>query len=66
MSLVDFHRSLIIFAIAFCFLYAGWEIRAWLGDGQTGAVVMAGIFVVLGLGLTVYLVRLGSILKLKD
>lgn len=66
MSLVNFHRSLIIVAVTFCFVYAGWEIRTWLDDGGTRAVVMAGVFVVLGLALTVYLVRLASILKLKE
>jgi hypothetical protein len=65
-SLVSFHRSLIVTAIAFCFAYAAWELRAWLGAGTAGAPVMAGLFALLGLGLTVYLVRLAAILKLED
>lgn len=66
MSLVGFHRALIIVAIAFCFVYAGWEVRAWLDGGARGTIVIAGIFALLGLGLTVYLARLASILRLKE
>jgi len=65
-SLVSFHRSLILTAIAFCFMYAGWEGRAWLGDGRMGSAWMAGISAVLGIALTVYLIRLSAILKLED
>jgi hypothetical protein len=64
-SLVSFHRSLILVAIAFCFLYAAWELRSWLGDGS-GAPILAGVFALLGLALTAYLVRLAAILKLDD
>lgn len=66
MSLVSFHRSLILVAIAFCFVYAAWELRSWLGDGSPGAPILAGIFALLGLALTAYLVRLAAILKLDD
>lgn len=66
MSLVSFHRSLILTAIAFCFLYAGWEVRAWLADGGSGFAWLAGVFALLGLALTVYLIRLSAILKLED
>jgi hypothetical protein len=65
-SLVSFHRSLIVTAIAFCFVYAAWELRAWLGDGGANAPVMAAVFAALGLGLTVYLIRLAAILKLEE
>jgi hypothetical protein len=65
-SLVSFHRSLILVAIAFCFMYAGWELRAWLGDPSAGTPALAGIFALLGLALTFYLVRLATILKLDD
>lgn len=66
MSLVAFHRSLILAAIAFCFLYAGWELRAWLAEGSTGAAVLAAVFALLGLGLVVYLARLAAILRLEE
>jgi hypothetical protein len=65
-SLVSFHRSLILVAIAFCFMYAGWELRVWLTDGRDGAGILAGIFALLGGLLTVYLIRLSAILKLDD
>jgi hypothetical protein len=64
-SLVSFHRSLIVFAIAFCFIYAAWDVRAWL-DGGSGAPLLGGVFGILGMGLAVYLVRLPSILRLKE
>lgn len=66
MSLVSFHRSLILVAIAFCFMYAAWELRAWLGGSSAAIPVLAGVFALLGLALTVYLVRLPAILKLDD
>jgi hydrogenase-4 membrane subunit HyfE len=65
-SLVGFHRSLIVTAIAFCFVYAGWETRAWLATGQSGVPMLAAAFGLLGLGLIVYLTRLRAILKLED
>jgi hypothetical protein len=65
-SLVAFHRSLILAAIAFCFIYAGWELRVWLAEGRESAAVLAGVFTFLGLGLIVYLARLAAILKLED
>ena len=66
MSLVSFHRALIVTAILFCFGFAGWEVRAWLSGGGSGAVALAAIFTALGALLIVYLVRLASILKLKE
>jgi hypothetical protein len=66
MSLVSFHRSLILTAIVFCFLYAGWELRSWLTGDGTGAPILAGVFATLGLTLVVYLARLSRILKLED
>jgi hypothetical protein len=65
-SLVSFHRSLIVTAIVFCFVYAAWELRAWLGDGSSAAALMAAVFAFLGLALTAYLVRLAAILKLEE
>lgn len=66
MSLLSFHRFLILTAIAFCLGYAAWELRAYLRfDAGAGAVLVAGIFALLGVGLTVYLIRLRSILGLE-
>lgn len=67
MSLVAFHRVLILVAIAFCLGFAGWELRAAVSaEGASSALVMAVVFALLGAGLTVYLVRLRSILRLED
>lgn len=67
MSLLSFHRFLILTAIAFCLGFAAWELRAYLHfDGGGSAVVIAGVFAMLAVGLTAYLVRLRSILGLPD
>jgi hypothetical protein len=65
-SLVGFHRSLILVAIFFCFGYSAWELRAWLADGGGGPGVLAIVFALLGLALMVYLARLRTILRLRD
>jgi hypothetical protein len=64
MSLVAFHRVLILVAIAFCLGFAGWELRAWMSSGS--GLVMAAVFAALAAALTVYLIRLRSILRLED
>ena len=66
MSLLSFHRVLILVAIAFCLGFAGWEIRIAMREGAPGALILAVVFAVLAAGLTVYLVRLRSILRLED
>ena len=67
MSLVAFHRVLILTAIAFCLGFSAWELVAWRSAGSgAGSVLLAGLFFVLAAGLTVYLVRLRSILRLDD
>lgn len=67
MSLLSFHRFLILTAIAFCLGFAAWELRAYLQlDAGNGALIIAGVFALLAVGLTAYLVRLRSILGLQD
>ncbi len=66
MSLVSFHRSLILTAIVFCFVYAAWEVHGWTTGGRAGAPLLAAVFGVFGVALTVYLLRLSTILKLED
>lgn len=66
MSLLSFHRVLILVAIAFCLGFSGWEIRTAMRDGALGALILAVVFAVLAAALTVYLVRLRSILHLED
>lgn len=61
MSLVSFHRGLIAAAIVFCFGYAGWEAMA-TGRGTGGSMLVGALFLVLGLGLTYYLIRLNRFL----
>lgn len=62
MSLVDFHRFLIVTAIVFCFGYGAWEFSAARSGGGFGAVVLGLVFTLLGLGLVVYLRRLARFL----
>lgn len=67
MSLLSFHRFLILAAIAFCLGYAAWELRAYLRlDADASAVLVAGVFALLAVGLSVYLARLRTILGLKE
>ncbi len=60
MSLVDFHRFLIMIAIVFCLGYGAWELNA-AADGA-GGFVQGTVFIVLGLALAVYLRHLGRFL----
>lgn len=67
MSLIAFHRVLILAAIAFCLAFAGWELQAYrTTDAGAGTIVIAAVFAVLALLLTVYLARLRSILHIRD
>ena len=60
MSLVHFHRFLIATAIVFCLGYGAWELNgAAVG---TGGFIQGTVFIVLGLGLGVYLRQLGRFL----
>ena len=66
MSLIAFHRFLIVSAIVFCLGFAGWEAKLFLGARDTSALVMAVVFGVLGLGLIGYLWRLNRILGYEE
>lgn len=67
MSLLAFHRVLILVAIAFCLGFSGWELRTAMSpEGAPANVVLAVTFAILAVGLTVYLARLRSILHLED
>jgi hypothetical protein len=61
-SLVAFHRFLIATAIVFCLGFAGWEFRIFADSRETGVLVVGITFVVLGVGLALYLRRLGRFL----
>ena len=66
MSLIGFHRFLIVTAIIFCFGYGGWEFFAARDGGGLGAVALGVVFTVLGVGLTFYLVHLGRFLGFDE
>jgi len=62
MSLIDFHRFLIVTAIVFCFGFALWEFLAPASGGGIGAVLVGSVFILLGSGLVAYLRRLARFL----
>lgn len=66
MSLVSFHRALILTAIVFCLVFAGWEWRAYRTGGEADAILLSAVFALFGIGLSVYLARLAYFLKLDD
>lgn len=66
MSLIGFHRFLIVAAIAFCLGYAAWEFKA-AADGAGGsAIVLGGVFTLLGASFIFYLSRLARFLGYED
>ena len=66
MSLIAFHRFLIVTAIVFCFGFALWEFSAAASSGEIGAVLLGSVFTLLGVGLVVYLRRLASFLGYEE
>ena len=62
MSLITFHRFLIAVGILFCLGFGSWEFLAARDGGGLGALALALIFTLLGIGLIVYLVHLGRFL----
>ena len=62
MSLIAFHRFLIAAGIVFCFGFAGWEVNAFLTDGAAASILLALVFTMLGVVLSIYLWRLKRIL----
>ena len=66
MSLISFHRVLILTGIAFCLGFSAWQLFAPTAGTGAARVLLAALFFGLAVGLTVYLVRLRSILRLED
>lgn len=66
MSLIGFHRFLIVIAIAFCLGFGVWEFNSVTSGGGPGAVALGSIFTLLGIGLGVYLGRLARVLGYED
>ena len=62
MSLIAFHRVLIATGILFCFGYAAWEMALWWVTRRGGALAMGIVFLLLAVGLCVYLARLRKFL----
>ncbi|HIF56250.1 MAG: hypothetical protein ABGY10_07915 [bacterium] len=62
MSLIAFHRFLIAAGILFCLGFGLWEFLAAREGGGVGALALALIFTLFGIGLIVYLVHLGRFL----
>ncbi len=64
MSLLNFHRFLIGAAIIFCGGYSVWEMLA--ANRGEGSLVVGAVFVVLTLGLSVYLLKLRTFLGYEE
>ena len=64
MHLIWFHRVLIGAAVIFFLAFSAWEFSSFLKGGGGLALALAGGSLMVGAGLTVYLVRLRQILKL--
>ena len=52
MSLISFHRVLIVAAILFCGGYGAYELLAFTRGGGNGPLVISGVFFVFAAGLT--------------
>lgn len=66
MSLINFHRVLIVVAILFCAGYGGWELLAFTRGGGNGSLVISGVFFVFAAALSFYLWRLKRILGIEE
>lgn len=66
MSLISFHRILIVVAILFCAGYGGWELLAFTRGGGNGSLVISGVFFVFAAALSFYLWRLKRILGIEE
>ncbi len=66
MSLINFHRVLIAFAILFCGGYGAYELFAFSRDGGNVSLVLSGFFFVCAAGLSYYLWRLKHFLGVEE
>lgn len=62
MSLIPFHRVLIVTAIVFCAGFAGYEWVEFSRRGELGPAVLGGVFLILAVALALYLRRLNRFL----
>jgi hypothetical protein len=65
MSLIAFHRFLIVTGIVFCFGFAIWELMTWWVGRAPGALILGLTFVALGVLLAFYLARLRRFLGVE-
>ena len=66
MSLINFHRVLIVAAILFCAGYGAFEFPALAGSERDGSLVISGTFFVFAAALTFYLTHLKRILGIDE
>jgi len=66
MSLISFHRVLIVTAILFCAGYGAYELSEFTKGGGNGSLVMSSVFFVLAAGLSYYLWHLKRFLGLEE
>lgn len=62
MSIVGFHKVLIVTAILFCAFFGVWEGLAYAREGGIGDLVLAVVFGIAATALGVYLARLDRFL----
>ncbi len=65
MSLIGFHRFLIYSGITFCLAFSGYEFIQYSRTSSIGELLMAIVFLVLGILLAYYLSRLADFLAGK-
>lgn len=63
MSLIGFHKLLIVTAILFCALFAVWQGVAFARSGGALSLTLATVFALAAAGLTYYLANLQRFLK---
>jgi membrane protein DedA with SNARE-associated domain len=66
LSLINFHRVLISFAILFCGGYGLFELVGFNEDGETISLVISGFFLACAVGLSYYLWHLKRILGVDE
>jgi hypothetical protein len=66
LSLINFHRVLIVAAICFCAGYGAYELVAFTRGGENASLILSGFFFVFAVGLSYYLWRLREILGVEE
>ena len=66
MSLINFHRVLIVAAIVFCAGYGAFELSGFTKGGGNASLAMSGVFFVLTALLSYYLWRLKRFLGVDE